>query len=266
MKRIRTPKKLLIIIIAAVIVLLAGSVFAWTALRDEPDDARDDRTSHDHTDGAQQADDLPAPAEEQQPAPAAFSKSQYLLDQPTSIWVVANKLRPLQPNNYAPNDLVSVGGGQQMRSEAANAFIKLQSAASGAGHTISAQSGYRSYNTQVATYNRWVSELGKAEADRQSARPGHSEHQTGLALDVGGDGCNVEECFGSKPSGIWVAAHAHEYGFIIRYPNGKEHVTGYLYEPWHLRYVGTALATEMKRVGAQTMEEFFGLPAAPNYN
>lgn len=257
MKRTRNKKKLLIIIAAAVVVVLGGGALARSTMHDKPGET-DDHSSHKRADETQPVND--------QPVPVAFDKSQHSLDQPASMWVVSNKLRPLQPNNYAPNDLVSIGGGQQMRSEAASAYIKLRDAAAVAGHTISAQSGYRSYNTQVATYNRWVSELGKAEADRQSARPGHSEHQTGLALDVGGDGCNIEECFGSKPSGIWVAEHAHEYGFIIRYPQGKEHVTGYLYEPWHLRYVGRALATEMKRTGAQTMEEFFGLPSAPNYN
>lgn len=262
MTRTRNKKKLLIIIIVTVALLLTGGVFAWIALREDNND------THGSTDTAG-ATDQPANTDNEKldsPAPAVFDKSQYSLSDPTSMWVVSNKLRPLQPINYAPSDLTNVGNGHQMRSGAASAYVKMQSSASAAGHTITAQSGYRSYNTQVATYNRWVSELGKAEADRQSARPGHSEHQTGLAIDVGGDGCNVAECFGSKPSGIWVAAHAHEYGFIIRYPDGKEHITGYLYEPWHLRYVGTALAAEMKRTGTQTMEEFFGLPAAPNYN
>lgn len=269
MKHLRNKKKLLIIAAIAVVVLLSGAAVAWTASRS--DDANTPDTKTEET----KADDQPAgTGEEKTPAPpapepvkpAAFNKSQLSLTDPSSIWVVANKVRPLQPKEYAPSDLVSVGNGHQMRSEAATAFIKLQSSARSAGHAISAQSGYRSYNTQVATYNRWVSELGQAEADRQSARPGHSEHQTGLALDVGGGGCNIEECFGGTAGGKWVAAHAHEYGFIIRYPQGKEHITGYLYEPWHLRYVGTALATEMKRVGIQTMEEFFGLRAAPSYN
>lgn len=258
----------------AVVVLLSGIAVAWTASRN---DDTDNRGTTDTKAEQTQADDQPAsPDNEKAPVtpaptptptkPTTFDKSQRSLTDPASIWVVANKVRPLQPKEYAPSDLVSVGNGHQMRAEAAAAFIKLKSSAGSAGHAISAQSGYRSYNTQVATYNRWVSELGQAEADRQSARPGHSEHQTGLALDVGGGGCNIEECFGNTAGGKWVAAHAHEYGFIVRYPQGKEHITGYLYEPWHLRYVGTALATEMKRVGVQTMEEFFGLRAAPNYN
>lgn len=262
MKRIRNKKKLLIIVATAVIVLAISGVFAWTMSRN------DDGETTNNTDSTG-VRDQPAVTHDETPdapAPAAFDKSQYSLSEATSMWVVANKLRPLQPIEYAPSDLTGVGNGHRMRSEAAGAFVKMQSSANAAGHAITAQSSYRSYNTQVATYNRWVSELGKAEADRQSARPGHSEHQTGLAVDVGGDGCNIEACFGDTPSGKWVAEHAHEYGFIIRYPDGKEHITGYLYEPWHLRYVGTALATEMKRTGVQTMEEFFGLPAAPNYN
>lgn len=265
MKRILGKKKLLIFIVALALVLIAGGAFAWTTMRNNNSNG-----THDYADTAE-ANDQPAVVNKETPdapapTPAAFDKSQHSLSDPASIWVVANKQRPLQPLEYAPSDLTDVGDGHRMRAEAASAFAKLQSSASAAGHVLTVESGYRSYNTQVATYNRWVNELGKTEADRQSARPGHSEHQTGLALDVGGDGCNVEECFGSKPSGIWVAAHAHEYGFIVRYPDGKEHVTGYLYEPWHLRYVGAALATEMQRTGVTTMEEFFGLPAAPSYN
>ncbi len=201
----------------------------------------------------------------EQPKEPAFDKTKYSYDDPTSIWVVSNKQRPLNPKNYAPSDLVSVGGGQQLRKEAADNLSKLLAGAKTAGLTMSPLSGYRSYNTQVTVYGNEVKANGQAVADSQSARPGYSEHQTGLAIDVGGGGCGIEDCFGDTAAGKWLAANAHAYGFIIRYPEGKQDVTGYRYEPWHIRYIGTDLAAEMHKKGALTLEEFFGLPAAPSY-
>lgn len=203
--------------------------------------------------------------EPQQPEQPAFDRNKYSYDDPTSIWVVSNKSRPLNPKNYTPGDLVSVGGGQQLRKEAADSLSKLIAAARADGLSISPLSGYRSYNTQVAVYNKEVKTYGQAVADTQSARPGTSEHQTGLSIDVGGGGCGIEDCFATTSEGKWVAANVYKYGFIIRYPEGKQAITGYRYEPWHIRYVGVELATEMHNKGIQTLEEFFSLPAAPSY-
>lgn len=196
---------------------------------------------------------------------ASFDKKKYSVDDVTSIWVVVNKQRPLNPKTYVPNDLVTVGGGQQLRKEAATALQELISAAKADGLGISPLSGYRSYNTQVSVYNNEVVTNGQAVADTQSARPGTSEHQTGLAIDVGGGGCGIEDCFGDTPSGKWVAANAYKYGFVVRYTTGKQSITGYRAEPWHIRYIGTELSIEMKKQGVVTLEEFFDLPAAPNY-
>jgi D-alanyl-D-alanine carboxypeptidase len=103
-------------------------------------------------------------------------------------------------------------------------------------------------------------------ADRSSARAGYSEHQTGWAVDLyDSDVCRLKRCFGRSAAGTWVAAHAWEYGFIIRYPDGAVDITGYIWEPWHLRYVGIELSTEMHETGVQTLEEFFGLGPAPSY-
>jgi D-alanyl-D-alanine carboxypeptidase len=112
-----------------------------------------------------------------------------------------------------------------------------------------------------------VNVQGKAVADSQSARPGYSEHQTGLAVDVEPTSrkCEVEACFGDTPEGKWVAANAHKFGFIIRYPKNMQSVTGYIYEPWHIRYVGKELAGEMHKQNIATLEQFFGLEAAPDY-
>lgn len=194
-----------------------------------------------------------------------FDKNRFSTSDVASIWVVVNKRRPLNPQDYVPTDLVAVGGGQQLRTEAAAAFSRLTADAKRDGLSIAPLSGYRSYNTQVRVYNNEVATNGQAVADTQSARPGTSEHQTGLGIDVGGGGCGIEDCFANTAEGKWVAAHGYKYGFLIRYPEGKQSVTGYRYEPWHLRYVGSELATEMHEKGAQTLEEFFGLPAAPNY-
>lgn len=268
-KHRRISRKQLFIGLAVLVVLLGigGYALARTLTRDSdaqhsahPQERQDEQTAETEQPETSAPEETPTPQQ-----PAGFAKNQHSLTTPTSIWVIANKRNPLQPKEYAPGDLVGVGGGQQMRREAADALAQLRAGASRAGMTINPLSGYRSYNTQVATYQRWVNELGQAQADRESARPGHSEHQTGLAIDVGSGVCNIEQCFGGTADGKWLAAHAHEYGFVIRYPEHKESITGYVYEPWHIRYVGTALATELRSRGVQTLEEFFGLPAAPSY-
>lgn len=193
-----------------------------------------------------------------------FDMKRYSTEDVTSIWVVVNKRRPLNPQNYAPSDLVAVGS-QRLRTAAAEALSSLMNDAKKEGLTISPLSGYRSYNTQVIVYNNEVATNGQAVADTQSARPGTSEHQTGLSIDVGGGGCGIEDCFANTKEGKWLAANSYKYGFIIRYPEGKQAVTGYRYEPWHIRYVGSDLSTEMKTRNVSTLEEFFGLPAAPTY-
>lgn len=199
------------------------------------------------------------------PKAPAFNKHQYSLTDPTSPWVVVNKLRPLQPKDYVPPDLTAVGNGQLMRAQAAGALTQMLAAAQAAGYQVTPQSGYRSYDTQVVAYNSEVQGYGQAYADRESARPGYSEHQTGWAVDLGSDGCNIASCFGTTPGGKWVLANAYKYGFIQRYPADKSAITGYRDETWHFRYVGTALATYMHRQHIETLEEFFGLPPAPNY-
>jgi len=193
-----------------------------------------------------------------------FNKAQLSTDDAASLWVVVNKTRQLNPKNYAPTlAALNLPGGGQMRPEAAAALTQMfadYQAASGA--QLKVVSAYRSYNVQVSTYNGWVSRLGQAQADRQSARPGYSEHQTGLAVDIN---TGADQGFGATPAGMWLAANSYKYGFIVRYPDGLEPITGYEYEPWHFRFVGVELATEMHTTGAQTLEQFFGLPAAPNY-
>lgn len=206
---------------------------------------------------------------------STFDKTQYSLTNPTSIWVIVNKKRPLNPKDYVPADLVvpnvplRVPGNESMkvRKVTATALETMFAAAKKQGINLMLSSGYRSYSYQVALYNGYVKTQGQAVADTQSARPGFSEHQTGLAADVEpvSEKCDVDQCFGNLPEGKWLAANAYQYGFVIRYPLNKDNITGYEYEPWHVRYVGIPLATEMHKEGVSTLEEFFDLPAAPDY-
>ena len=209
--------------------------------------------------------------------PASFDKSKYSLTDPTSIWVIANKQHPLNPKTYAPSDLVVptiplrstiTSTEKQVRQPMATALESMVAAAKSEGLGLNLQSGYRSYSFQVSLYNRYVQQQGQAVADSQSARPGYSEHQTGLAADLGSVShpeCDVEACFGTTPEGKWLAANAYKYGFIIRYPQNMQNITGYIYEPWHVRYIGVDLATEMHNTNVQTLEQFFGTGAAADY-
>lgn len=212
---------------------------------------------------------LPAPV---QKTKSFFDKGRYSIDDPLSPWVVNDKLRPLNPIDYAPPDMVSAPvkhiSSPLMRPDAAAALVEMFAAASaeGAGE-LQVQNSYRSYSTQVSLHQTLVNQLGEAKADAQSARAGYSEHQTGWTADVAAypSYCNIQECFGTTPQGQWLAANAWRFGFVIRYPSGKQQVTGYIYEPWHVRWVGTYLSTEMHDTGIETLEEFFGLPPAPDY-
>lgn len=132
-------------------------------------------------------------------------------------------------------------------------------AAVAAGLGFDLSSAYRSYSDQQVTYNNWVRVNGsQAAADTVSARPGYSEHQTGLAADLKVGGCALE-CFANTAQYTWLTQHAANYGFIQRYPVGLTSITGYSPEAWHWRYVGVATATDMKAKGIQTLEQYFGI-------
>ncbi len=178
---------------------------------------------------------------------------------------LVNKEHPLPPE-YVPSDLVVPNvpfsfaedhPKKQMRQEAAEALENLFAAAAKDGIHLVAVSGFRSYERQEAIFQRNASQMGEAEANRVSARPGESEHQTGLAMDVSAASVDyrLTEEFGSTEEGRWLQNNAARFGFIIRYPKEKEHVTGYQYEPWHLRYVGSSAAQTIANK-ALTLEEF----------
>lgn len=191
------------------------------------------------------------------------------IDDPTTTQVVVNKQRRLDPKTFTPSGLVAPrisNNGQKLRRVAARALEEMVADARKDGVTVTLLSGYRSYQTQAAVFDAQVRRYGRAIAEQQAARPGHSEHQTGLTGDLGGaDGCPITSCFSGTRAGKWLAKHAHRYGFILRYPKGKSAITGFAFEPWHYRYVGTAVSTDMKRKRIATLEEYRGLPAAPRY-
>ncbi|MFT4136268.1 M15 family metallopeptidase [Microbacterium sp.] len=189
------------------------------------------------------------------------------------LWVVVNKQRPLDPLDYAPDSLARAEGvqrtsGVQERADVADALEGLAAAAEaeGAG-TVGINSGFRSYRSQQSTFNGYVGSLGRAQAELVSARAGYSEHQTGLAVDIVAcsRGCGSLEQFAGTSQATWLADNAWRFGFIVRYEQGMTGVTGYDWEPWHVRYVGVELAKAYHDGGYHTLEEFFGLPAAPGY-
>lgn len=178
---------------------------------------------------------------------------------PNSIDIIVNKKHCLVPLNYYPPDLITTSGGAVLRSVASQQFEALRSAAAQAGYTITATSSFRSYDNQVATYNHWVNVNGSyTAADRVSARPGYSEHQTGLTVDLAAPQCALE-CFGSSGTYIWMKRYAASYGFVERYPAGYEAVTGYNAESWHWRYVGPTTAQAIASSGVHTLEQYWGV-------
>ncbi|GLX70052.1 M15 family metallopeptidase [Paenibacillus glycanilyticus] len=186
--------------------------------------------------------------------------------QPASVAVLVDKQYKL-PDGYEPTDLVYPDvrftfsekiDKRKMRKEAAGALEDLFAGAEKDGIYLAGVSAYRSQSTQKSLFNRYVAKDGMEKALTYSAFPGTSEHQTGLAIDVSGsDGkCAAEDCFGGTPEAEWLADHVAEYGYIIRYPEGKDAITGYKYEPWHIRYVGKELAQEIDEKDL-TLEEYY---------
>jgi len=156
---------------------------------------------------------------------------------------IANKTYPV-PADYNPGLL----------SETYDAFLELKQAALLEGLEINFMSGFRSYGEQAEVYKNWNEVYPDGEADRISSRPGHSEHQLGLAIDVN----SIEFSFADTPEGLWLAENCYKYGFIIRYKEGTEHITGYMYEPWHIRYLGREIAEKVHFSGL-TLEEYLGI-------
>ena len=171
--------------------------------------------------------------------------------------VLVNKFYHLK-EDYMPTDLISLGGqynkgaNNKMRKEAAEALMKMIDAARLDNIILYNMSAFRSYDYQVNLYNRYIKRDGKEAADKYSARPGYSEHQSGLCSDLN----EVSDAFEGTDEAIWLKDNAYKYGFILRFPKGKENITGYKYEPWHYRYVGIEAAKVIYEDDI-TLEEYY---------
>lgn len=175
----------------------------------------------------------------------SYYKNIKIIPDPDIYLVLVNKEFKL-PRDYIPSNLQLISiefanDNKYLRQEAKDAFENLSSDAKALGYKIIAVSTYRDYDYQERLYNEYVDEKGLEYADKCSARPGHSEHQTGLAVDVEGSNNDYDD-FEDSIEFEWMKNNAHKYGFILRYPKGKEKVTGFKYEPWHYRYVGEKVA------------------------
>lgn len=257
----KLPLKRTILIMGGVVALgLLSGILIWRVFfwQTKPQVTTSPPPSNDRqqvTETPQNTPVVPAPpvVEKQPPSNQTPQPAKPSVASDGSYHIVVNKKHPLSPITYTPSDLVSVGS-QKVRTAPADAIRQMQTD-SGAGIPISPASGYRSYQTQVTLYNSYVNQYGQARADTFSARPGYSEHQTGLAMDFS----PIDDSFAATPQFTWLQASAYKYGFILRYPNNKTDVTGYKYEPWHWRYVGVDIATDMHAKNILTLEEYYGV-------
>lgn len=181
-----------------------------------------------------------------------------------SINVIINKKHPL-PDDFVPDNLVKpdvkcLKDGILLQQEAATAIEEMFAAAKEDGYTLAIGSAYRSYNYQKTLYDNYSKRDGEEAANRYSAKPGQSEHQTGLAADLATSSqeCYLKGCFKDTAEGKWLKENSYLYGFILRYTQEKEEVTGYIFEPWHFRYIGKEEAQKVYDSGL-TLEEYYDL-------
>ncbi len=210
------------------------------------------------------------------PALTDYIYPRLTIDSANQPLVVVNKLRALDPIDFAPPILTVMPSSDSLDNSrelvlapsAANALVLMaeQMHAEGYGQLF-VNSAYRTYDYQVELFESKTRQYGLAGALVRSAKAGHSEHQTGLAVDVSvpAQGCAIMTCFGETVGGKWVAANSWRFGFIVRYEEETIAITGYSYEPWHLRFVGEELANEYSENGIHTLEESGSLPAAEFY-
>lgn len=258
-------KKRVAIIITAVVALLAGAG-VWYYYASRP--------AMDMTEPALPATTQPEPAPQKEetaqvalPGADAVDARVEDYNNPSSLWVVVNKDLPLSDPQYRPSDLTLLADTSRtdksndersIRAVAVADFNAMVTEAKTAGYDLIIGSGFRPYALQATYYNNYVATYGLERANQFSAKPGYSEHQTGLTADitVRSMQCYLDTCFGDTAAGKWLAANAPNYGFIIRYPADKTDITKYQYEPWHVRYVGKPLAGALKQSGL-TLDEAY---------
>lgn len=211
-----------------------------------------------------------------QPALTDYLFPRHAIDQAGHEWVLINKTRPLNPIDFAPEDLRAVKTSDsldnprelRLTNAAATALEELAAEMSKAGAgKLFLNSAYRTFEFQSQLFEEMKERSGEEAALLRAAMPGYSEHQTGLAADVSvpEQGCAVMTCFGDTVGGIWLAENAWRFGYIVRYKEDTTAITGYIYEPWHIRFIGKPLAKLYHENGMNTLEELWGLPPAPNY-
>ena len=229
----------------------------------EPSKPEPEQPSVEEPEPAEPADPT-EPADQPQAGDAAGYSENPKPAEDSGLMILVNKEYYLS-RDYVPDGLASIRyyatdrspEGRYMIKEAADQFNRMAEAAATDGFEIVMTTAYRSYGFQSTLYNNYVKAHGQTEADRFSARPGHSEHQTGLAVDISAPsvGYALTQDFEGTPEWDWLMEHAREYGFILRYPKGKTQITGYMYEPWHFRYVGVEPAKKIEE-SAITLEEY----------
>jgi D-alanyl-D-alanine carboxypeptidase len=195
-----------------------------------------------------------------------FYKNIKKIKNPEDILVLVNKNNKLD-KSFVPSDLLPIStdyayDDKLVRLETKAAFESLAFSAIKNGYRIVAISTYRNYSYQEELYNHYVNEYGIEYADNCSARKGHSEHQTGLAIDVEGSNKDYMQ-FASSKEFVWMSKNAYKYGFILRYPEGKTYITGFKYEPWHYRYIGKDIAKEIYEKNI-TLEEYLDMKKNTN--
>ena len=266
MKRYQMNKSLKLICSILLTVIL---MFVFTACSKHESNSEINQDNLVQNDNSESNDNLKDDEQDNNPPEVVdtFLDENGFLTNQDSIEAVVNKERSLS-DDYVPEDLVAITDVptclsnpevNQLRKCASDSLTTMfNKALEEINIQLYARSGYRSYNTQVSLYNSYVKNHGQEAADKFSAKPGQSEHQTGLSMDITSDRVNLQltEDFGETEEGNWVKENAHRFGFIIRYPEGKEDITGYVYEPWHVRYVGEKLAKKVYESGL-TLEEYF---------
>lgn len=256
-----------IIVAGAILVVLAGGFginYAYTSYKEASHTSSNNHHYYNEDSGSLDKEPL-ATGEELLPEDELPSRDK-VMTTPESIFCLVNKEYSL-PADYTPADLVEPdvtfsidyeSEKKYMRKVAADALESLFQDAAKENLELAAVSGYRSYDRQKEIYEKNLKTRGTTHTSQYSAKPGYSEHQTGLVMDIScqSENFDLQESFGETPEGIWVAENAHLYGYIIRYPKDKCDITGYAYEPWHLRYVGVPMATYLYQ-NNMTLDEYY---------
>ncbi|MGN0714621.1 MAG: M15 family metallopeptidase [Anaerovoracaceae bacterium] len=235
---------------------------------DEPGDSGEPGDS-DAPGNTEEPDDVQNPGttsdSDQTTRPQAPASTDVRTEDDGNLMVLVNKQYAVS-RDYYPTDMVDIDGSLstnqnlKVKREAYDAYLSMLADAKKEGLNFAICSAYRSYALQESLYNNSLAANGKEYTEKMFAYPGQSEHHTGYAIDVTSASMNwgLSQNYTDYPDGAWITAHCSEYGFIIRYPKGKEDITGYMYEPWHIRYVGVDAAKEITKQGI-TLEEYLGV-------